>query len=318
MTRLSILPIEDQEAWRYYKIHAAAFWSAEEISFSEDKIIFDGLSAKEQKIILNILAFFSFADTLVNVNLQKYFLQHENNTLEVNAFYGFQSMIEMIHAEVYSLQILELIRDPRERQDLFNSVEKYPNVQLKTAWINQWIKDDKALYTHRLLAFVLIEGIFFSSSFATIYYFKKKGVLLNGLIHSNELISRDEYLHQTFGAMMFKRNNSVNRLPISDVHAIVSEAVAVETQFASDILGEALPGLNYSLMAQYIRYLANTILKSIGYPCLFDPVENENPFDFMKVSYAIETKSNFFEKQESSYQRAFGNGYLNEIDFSNL
>ena len=114
-------------------------------------------------------------------------------------------MIETIHAEVYALQILELVRNPKERDDLFNSVEKYPSVRMKTTWINKWIEDESKDYIHRLLAFILIEGIFFSCSFSTIYYFKKKGVLLNGLIHSNELISRDEYLHQCFGAMLFKR-----------------------------------------------------------------------------------------------------------------
>ena len=316
--RLSILPIVDQEAWYFYKKHSSLYWSVEEISFSEDRAVFESLPKKEQKIILNILAFFSFADTLVNNNIQKWFNGNPENTIEVDAFYTFQSMIELVHSEVYSLQIMELVFDPKEREDLFNSVEKYPNVKMKTDWINEHIENENLTYVQRLLCFILIEGLFFSCSFSTIYYFKKKGVLLNGLIYSNELISRDEFLHQSFGTMLFNRFNRKNKMSLENVHKIVGEAAEIEKQFAKDVLVDALPGLNLSLMSTYINYLTNQILESIGYAPLFERSENKNPFDFMSVSYEIETKSNFFEKKESSYQRGFGAGYSNKIDFSKV
>ena len=207
ITRLSILPVEDEEAWKFYKIHQSTFWTTEEISFSEDRVVFENLPKKEQNVILQILAFFSFADTLININISKHFSNYPGNSLEVNAFYSFQSMMENIHAETYSLQILELVKEKEERDMLFNSVQKYPNVQMKTDWIYKWIETKDVKHTHRLLAFTLIEGIFFSCSFSTIFWFKKRGTLLNGLIHSNELISRDESLHQFFGAFLFNRYN---------------------------------------------------------------------------------------------------------------
>lgn len=316
--RLSILPVVDHESWYFYKKHSSLYWSPEEISFSEDRVVFDRLTKKEQKIILNILAFFSFADTLVNNNIQKWFLANPENSMEVDAFYTFQSMIELVHSEVYSLQIMELVSDPEERMDLFNSVEKYPNVKMKTDWINEHIENANLTYVQRLLCFVLIEGLFFSCSFSTIYYFKKKGILLNGLIYSNELISRDEFLHQSFGTMLFNRFNKKNKMSLESVHKIVGEANEIEKQFARDVLYDALPGLNVELMSTYINFLTNQILESIGYPPLFPPSENKNPFDFMAVSYEIETKSNFFEKKESAYQRGFGAGYSNKIDFSKV
>lgn len=317
--RLSILPVVDEESWYFYKKHSSLYWSSEEISFAEDRAVFESLSKKEQKIILNILSFFSFADTLVQNNIQKWFNGNPKNSMEANAFYTFQSMIELVHSEVYSLQIMELISDPLERLDLFNSVEKYPNVKMKTDWINEHIENEDLSYVQRLLCFILIEGLFFSCSFSTIYYFKKRGVLLNGLIYSNELISRDEFLHQSFGTMLFNRFNvDENKMPTENVHKIVGEAATIEKQFAKDVLFDALPGLNVDLMSTYINFLTNQILDSIGYPFLFPPNENKNPFDFMAVSYEIETKSNFFEKKESSYQRGFGAGYSNEIDFSRV
>ena len=316
--RLSILPIEDEEAWRFYKTHQSTFWTAEEISFTEDRVIFEKLPEKEQKIILNILAFFSFADTMININISKHFVNYPYNSLEVNAFYGFQTMMENIHSETYALQILELVREKEERDLLFNSVQKYPNVKMKIEWINKWIEANEIKHTHRLLAFTLIEGIFFSCSFSTIFWFKKRGILLNGLIHSNELISRDEALHQFFGAFLFNRYNKSNPLSVGKVHEIVEEAVEIEKQFAQDVLKNALPGLTFQLMQQYIQFLANNILKSINYPALYDIKENTNPFDFMDVQFELQTKTNFFEKKESGYQRSNGSGYLNEIDFSEL
>ena len=318
--RLSILPVEDLKAWEFYKTHQSTFWTAEEISFCEDRVVFENLPEKEQKIILNILAFFSFADTMININISKHFINHPLNSLEVNAFYGFQTMMENIHAETYALQILELVREKEDRDLLFNSVQKYPNVRMKTDWINKWIeaKNFNVKHTHRVLAFTLIEGIFFSCSFSTIFWFKKRGTLLNGLIHSNELISRDETLHQFFGAFLFNRYNRTDPLPIEKVHEIVNEAVEIEKQFARDLLQDSLPGLTFQLMEQYIKFLANNILKSIHYPPLYDVKVNTNPFDFMDVQFELQTKTNFFEKKESGYQRSYGSGYLNDIDFSGL
>ncbi len=322
--RLSILPVQDLEAWKFYKTHQSTFWTAEEISFSEDRIVFENLPEKEQKIILKILAFFSFADTMININISKHFANYPKNSLEVNAFYGFQTMMENIHSETYALQILELVKEKEERDLLFNSVQKYPNVQMKTNWINKWIEAKDVKHTHRLLAFTLIEGIFFSCSFSTIFWFKKRGTLLNGLIHSNELISRDEGLHQFFGAFLFNRYNNDNdggaflTLDKNDVYTIVKEAVEIEKQFAHDVLEDSLPGLTFKLMTQYIQFLANNILKSIHYPPLYDIKENTNPFDFMDIQFELQTKTNFFEKKESAYQRSYGSGYLNDIDFSGL
>lgn len=315
--RLSILPVKDLEAWQFYKTHQSTFWTAEEISFSEDQIVFDNLPEKQKEIILKILAFFSFADTMININISKHFINFHGNSLEVNAFYGFQTMMENIHAETYALQILELVKEKEKRESLFNSVQKYPNVKMKIDWINKWIESPNVSQTHRLLAFVLIEGIFFSCSFSTIFWFKKQGVLLNGLIHSNELIARDERLHQFFGSFLFNRYNKEIPLKEEIVFEIVNEAVEIEKQFAKDVLQNPLPGLTFELMQEYIEFLANNILKSIHYNPLYNS-KITNPFDFMDVQFELQTKTNFFEKKESSYQRSYGSGYLNNIDFTNV
>lgn len=299
--RLTLLPVEDEISWNFYKTHMKMFWTAEEIHFGNDLAAFEKMNAEERELLLKVLAFFSCADTLVNINLQKHFLNEPSNTMEMSAFYGFQSMMETIHSETYAMQILNLIKNKVEREKVLNAVAHYPNVAMKIEWMERWIENEHVTHLHRLLAFILIEGIFFSCSFSSIFYFKNRGVELNGLIQSNELIAKDETLHQAFGTMVFNRLNEKIPLAEKQVFAIVDEAVQIESQFAEDMLVNPLPGLNKTLMIQYIHFLANTILSSIGYSATLYPTQ-KNPFEFMESCYEIETKTNFFEKKNAIYQ----------------
>ena len=312
--RLTTFPLVDKTAWQFYKKHVSAFWVVEEIDFSKDRKDFESLPESEQKLIELVLAFFAVSDTLVSENLEVNFINNPLNSLEVNYFYVFQNMMENIHAETYSMQIENIIRNEDKKKNLFNAIENYTSIQTKTAWILKWM-NEKTSYVKRLLAFVIIEGIFFSSSFSSIFFFKRKG-LMNGLTFSNELISKDEGLHTEFGIFMFKRENKLNPLDENEIHTIVKEAVEIEKMFSRECFDVGnIKGLLLKDMEKYIEFVTNSILVSLGYSIIFDECE-KCPLPFM-IQLNLNGKANFFESNVSDYQNP-NVLYSNELDLTQV
>ncbi|KAI8384345.1 ribonucleoside-diphosphate reductase small chain [Radiomyces spectabilis] len=294
--RFCLFPIKYHEIWEFYKKHEASFWTAEEIDLSKDQVDWDTkLTADERFFVSRVLAFFATSDGIVNENLVQNFCD-EVKIGEAKCFYGFQIMMENIHSETYSLLIDTYIKDPEEKERLFNAIETIPVIKKKAAWAFKWINRDQP-FAVRLCAFAVIEGIFFSGSFAALFWLKKRG-LMPGLTFSNELICRDEGLHTDFGCLLF---HHLRHHPSHEtVKTIVSSAVALEQEYLTDSLPVALIGMNASLMSQYIEFVADRLLVSLGFPKLYNAT---NPFDFMDL-ISLQGKTNFFEKRVSDYQRA--------------
>ncbi|KWU45221.1 hypothetical protein RHOSPDRAFT_28864 [Rhodotorula sp. JG-1b] len=294
--RFVLFPIQYHEIWAAYKHAEASFWTAEEMDISKDQFDWERLNDKEQHFIKHVLAFFAASDGIVNENLVERF-SSEVQVAEARCFYGFQIMMENIHSEVYSLLIESYVRDPDERTTLFNAMETIPCIKKKADWALRWISDPKAVFGERLIAFAAVEGIFFSGSFASIFWLKKRG-LMPGLTFSNELISRDEGLHTDFACLLFSH---LERRPAPHrVARIIAEAVEIEKEFLTDALPVALIGMNSSLMCQYIECVADRLLVALGNDKLY---HTENPFDWMEL-ISMEGKTNFFEKRVSDYQKA--------------
>lgn len=293
--RFVLFPIKHPKIWAMYKQAEASFWTAEEIDLSSDLADWDRMSGDERHFIKHILAFFAASDGIVNENLVLNFMK-EVQLPEARCFYGFQVAIENIHAETYSLLIDTYIKDPAERTYLFNALETVPCVQKKANWALRWI-EDAPTFAHRLIAFAAVEGIFFSGSFCSIFWLKKRG-LMPGLSFSNELISRDEGLHCDFACLLYSMLE--NPLPASEVKAIITEAVEFEQEFVSDALPVSLIGMNATLMKQYIEFVADRLLISLGQEKVYNAT---NPFDFMEM-ISMEGKTNFFEKRVGEYQKA--------------
>ena len=293
--RLTIYPIKNELIWKAYKTQQAAFWTAEEIDFSKDYGHFIKLNKNEQHFIKMILAFFSSSDTIVNINLGERFLQ-EVKIREANVAYTWQMMMETIHSETYSLQIDNIIKDPDEKDKLFNAIKEFPCIAEKASWAFKWIESHES-FAMRLIAFAIVEGVFFSGSFCSIYWLKKKNVM-PGLCASNELIARDEGAHTQFAILLYSMLE--NKLTESVIHNMFDEAVKIERRFICESLPCALLGMNSDLMSQYIKYVADRLLVQLGYNKLFNVV---NPFDFME-SISVEGKTNFFESRPTQYQNA--------------
>ncbi|GJN94199.1 hypothetical protein Rhopal_007273-T1 [Rhodotorula paludigena] len=287
--RFVLFPIQYQEIWAHYKRAQASFWTAEEMDISKDLWDWEGrLNEKERHFVSHVLAFFAASDGIVNENLVERF-SAEVQIAEARCFYGFQIMMENIHSEVYSLLIDTYVRDPDEREHLFNAIETIPCIRKKADWALRWISDPRAVFGERLIAFAAVEGIFFSGSFASIFWLKKRG-LMPGLTFSNELISRDEGLHTDFACLLFSH---LERRPAPHrIAQIVSEAVEIEKEFLTDALPVDLIGMNARLMRQYIEFVADRLLVELGNDKLYAA---ENPFDFMEL-ISMEGKTNFFEK----------------------
>lgn len=292
--RYVIFPINYDDLWAQYKNAEQCFWTAEEIDLSADNRDWEKLNDDERHYIKNVLAFFAASDGIVNENLAVNFM-NEVKIAEAKCFYGFQIMMENIHGETYSLLIDSYIKNPKEKEKLFNAMETIPTVKKKADWAMKWIESDS--FAERLIAFAAVEGIFFSGSFCAIYWLKKRG-LMPGLTFSNELISRDEGLHCYFACTLFKMLK--NKLSEERVKQIITEAVEIEKEFISEALPVRLIGMNADLMAQYIEYVADYWITELG----FDKVYNKtNPFDFMEmISYS--GKANFFETKESNYRKS--------------
>jgi ribonucleoside-diphosphate reductase beta chain len=299
--RFVILPINYPKIWEQYKKHEASFWTAEEIDLSGDQKDWIALNDGERHFISHVLAFFAASDGIVNENLAVNFMG-EVQIPEARCFYGFQIMMENIHSETYALLIDSYIRDPQEKYRLFHAMETIPAVKKKAEWALRWIGNGS--FAERLVAFAAVEGIFFSGSFCSIFWLKKRG-LMPGLTFSNELISRDEGLHCEFACLLYSMLK--NQLTPEQVYAIIGDAVAIEKEFITDALPVRLIGMNADLMKQYIEFVADRWLSELGYPKIFNAT---NPFDFMEM-ISLQGKTNFFEKRVGDYQKA---GILSKKD----
>ncbi|RPB05518.1 hypothetical protein L873DRAFT_1785693 [Choiromyces venosus 120613-1] len=298
--RFVLFPIKYHEIWQMYKKAEASFWVAEEIDLSKDMHDWsDRLNDDERFFISHVLAFFAASDGIVNENLVQRF-SNEVQIPEARCFYGFQIMMENVHSETYSLLIDTYIKDPKQRTYLFDAVDTthlVPCIKKKADWAIRWIEDKDSTFAQRLVAFAAVEGIFFSGSFASIFWLKKRG-LMPGLSFSNELISRDEGLHTDFACLLFNHLNS--RPSQQAVQDIIVEAVGIEQEFLTEALPCALLGMNSKLMKQYIEFVADRLLLSLGNPKFYNAT---NPFDFME-SISLAGKTNFFEKRVGDYQKA--------------
>lgn len=291
-----MFPIEHGDVWMMHKKAVASFWTVEEIDLSRDLADWERLTDDERYFIKHVLAFFAASDGIVNENLVERFSQ-EVQIPEARSFYGFQIAMENIHSETYSLLIDTYVKDPKEKKNLFNAIETVPCVTEKANWALKWIEDDESTFGERLVAFAAVEGVFFSGSFAAIYWLKKRA-LMPGLTFSNELISRDEGLHCDFACLLFSKLN--NKPSTERVTEIIADAVKIERGFLTDALPVSLLGMNCALMCQYIGFVADRLLESLGCPAHFG---DTNPFDFMD-NISLRGKTNFFEKRNGEYQRA--------------
>ncbi|XP_026283019.1 ribonucleoside-diphosphate reductase subunit M2 isoform X2 [Frankliniella occidentalis] len=293
--RFVIFPIRFHDIWAMYKKAEASFWTAEEVDLSKDRSDWAKLTKDEKHFISHVLAFFAASDGIVNENLVERFSQ-EVQVTEARCFYGFQIAMENVHSEMYSLLIDTYIADSQEREYLFNAIETLPCVKKKADWAMKWIAHESATFAERVIAFAAVEGIFFSGSFAAIFWLKKRG-LMPGLTFSNELISRDEGLHTDFACLMFK--HVVQKPSEEEIVNIIRDAVAIEQEFLTEALPCAMIGMNCDLMKIYIEFVADRLLIELGCQKVYN---SENPFDFME-HISLEGKTNFFEKKVGEYQK---------------
>jgi ribonucleoside-diphosphate reductase beta chain len=293
--RFVLFPIHHQDIWEMYKKAEASFWTAEEIDLSPDIQDWENkLNNDEKHFIRHVLAFFAASDGIVNENLAVNFMK-EVQWPEARCFYGFQIMMENIHSETYSLLIDTYIKDQKDKDYLFHAVDTVPCVGKKADWAIRWI--GKGSFAERLIAFAAVEGIFFSGSFCSIFWLKKRG-LMPGLTFSNELISRDEGLHCDFACLLYSKLES--QLPVEQVTELISSAVTIECEFVRDAIPVKLIGMNADMMCQYIEFVADRLLVALGCPKNYNVV---NPFDFMEM-ISLQGKTNFFEKRVAEYQKA--------------
>ena len=294
--RYVMFPIQYNDIWEMYKRSIDSFWHTGEISLAQDLNDWNKLNDDERNFIKMILAFFSSSDALVTDNLGTRFM-NEVQPSEARAFYAFQIAIETIHSEMYSILIDTYIKDSDEKTKLFQATQNYSCIAKKFNWAQKWLNDKRSGFPTRLIAFALVEGLFFSSSFAAIYWIKKRG-LMPGLTFSNELISRDEALHTEFAVLLYSKIKK--RIPKKKLYEIVSEAVDIEKEFITESIPCRMIGMNSKLMCQYIEFVADRLCLQLGYDKLYN---SQNPFDFMEL-ISVETKVNFFERTNSEYALA--------------
>jgi ribonucleotide reductase beta subunit family protein with ferritin-like domain len=305
--RLTIYPILHQRLWDHYKKQLATFWTAEEIDFSRDRDQWNTkLNDDERHFIRSILAFFAASDSVVSLNIMNRFCT-DVTLLEAQTCYTYQAATENIHAEVYSIMIDTYVTDPEERADMFSNLGSIPSVKKKVEWAQNWsiessdgsAKDSDASFPLRIVAYAIVEGLFFSGAFCAIYWIKQRN-LLPGLTKSNEFIARDEGQHTEFACTLYSMLPEKSRLSQERVHAIVREAVDVEIEFIVESVPCRLVGMNPTLMTEYIRYVADGLLRMLGYDEIY---KASNPFQFMEL-IGMSGRSNFFEERVSQYQRA--------------
>merc|ERR1719333_992002 len=278
-----------------YKKHEASFWTAEEIDLSQDLRDWETLADSERHFIKHVLAFFAASDGIVLENLAAQFTT-EVQSPEARAFYGFQMAMENIHSETYSLLIEQYIKDPAEKEMVFDAIHTMPAIQKKAEWAVQWMNHESS-FAERLVAFAAVEGILFSGAFCSIYWLKKRSVM-PGLTFSNELISRDEGLHADFACLLYSMLE--NKLPDDIVYDIINGAVETEKEFICDALSCDLIGMNSDLMTTYIKFVADRLLVALGHQKIYNV---KNPFDWMEL-ISLQGETNFFEKRVGEYQKA--------------
>ncbi len=312
--RYVLFPIKFPEIWRKYKEALSVIWTVEEIDLKKDLIDWDNkLNDNDRHFIKNILAFFAGSDGIVLENLAQRFIS-EIEIPEVRCFYGFQIAMENIHSETYSLLIETYIKDNTEKDRLFRAIDTIPCITKKANWAIKWINDTESSLATRLIAFAVVEGIFFSGSFCAIYWIKKRG-LMPGLTFSNELISRDENLHCEFAILLYSMIPDHEKLSPEIMYTIFSDAVSIEKEFILESLPCSLIGMNNSMMSEYIEYVANHWLIKLGYEVLYP--EAKNPFDFMEL-ISLSSKTNFFENRVSAYVKAGVGKSEEENSFSKI
>tara|TARA_R110002051_G_scaffold136596_1_gene209254 strand:- start:3580 stop:4563 length:984 start_codon:yes stop_codon:yes gene_type:complete len=298
--RFVIFPIQHNDLWEWYKKQEACIWTAEEIDLHEDLNDWNNkLNDDERYFIKHILAFFAASDGIVNENLAENFV-NEVQYSEAKFFYGFQIMMENIHSETYSLLIDTYVKDDKEKTILFQAIENFPAIKKKADWALKWIESPS--FAERLIAFAAVEGIFFSGSFCSIFWLKKRG-LMPGLTFSNELISRDEGMHCDYAVHLHK-NHIVNKVSKERITEIIVDALNIEREFITESLPASLIGMNSKLMTQYLEFVTDRLLVELECDKVYN---SSNPFDFMDM-IGMEGKTNFFEKRVSEYQKA---GVLN-------
>ncbi len=304
--RFVMFPLKYHDIWEMYKQAEHSFWTAEEIDLAQDLTDWnEKLNADEKHFIKMILAFFAASDGIVNENLAENFLK-EVQYPEAKSFYGFQIAMENVHSETYSLLIDTYIKDSVEKDKLFHAIDNFPSIMKKADWALKWINSES--FAERLIAFAAVEGIFFSGSFCSIFWLKKRG-LMPGLSFSNELISRDEGLHCRFACLLHNRYVQ-NKVSPDKIREIICSAVEIEREFITESLPVSLIGMNSKLMQQYIEFVADFWLSELGCQKVYNV---ENPFDFMDM-ISLQGKTNFFEKRVAEYQKVSDKA----IDFENL
>lgn len=304
--RYVMFPICHDDIWKMYKKQVDSFWRPEEVDLSKDLVDWAKLTPDEKYFISMVLAFFAASDGIVMENLAMRFMK-DVQISEARAFYGFQIAMENIHSEQYSLLIDTYIQDSQEKTKLFAGIQNYPCIAKKAEWAKKWIHDHRSSFASRLVAFACVEGIFFSGSFCSIYWLKKRG-LMPGLTLSNEFISRDEALHTEFAILLYSK--LAKKLAKRRIQEIIMEAVEIEKEFITEALPCRLIGMNANLMTQYIEFVADRLVVQLGYEKIY---KTANPFDFMEL-ISVEKKVNFFEHTNSEY--ALANKVLDEDVFN--
>lgn len=294
--RFVLYPIKHEDIWQMYKTAQGVYWTPEEVDLTRDITDWSKLTANEQWFVKHVLAFFAASDGIVNENLAQRFL-NDVEIPEAKSFYTFQIAMENVHAETYALLVDTLVKDASEKARLFDAITTIPTIASKAAWAMKWIEDLNASFAQRLLAFACVEGIFFSGSFCAIYWLKERG-LMPGLCFSNELISRDEAMHTEFAILLYNKYLEPHeRLPETQVHEMVRQAVTLETGFINDAIPCSMVGMNADLMDKYVKFVSDRLLAQLGYSKLWNI---KNPFPFME-RISLENKTNFFEKRVAEY-----------------
>lgn len=306
--RFTLFPIMKPKLYQKYKNHVSVFWTPEELDLAKDMKDWVKLNSNEQHFIKNILAFFAGSDGIIQENIAARFM-NEVQLSEARQFYSVQLMMEAIHSECYSLLIDTYIEDKAEKDHLFHAIQTIPCVKGKAEWAQKWIESKEENFATRLIAFAVVEGIFFSGSFCAIYWLKERG-LMPGLTTSNEFIARDEGLHTDFACALYEEIEQ--KVPKAKAHKIIREAVKIEKQFITESLPCHLVGMNDKLMAQYIEFVADRLCSQLGYGKIYSTA---NPFDFME-RISLEGKDNFFEKRVTSYAKSGVGKSVDEMSFA--
>lgn len=296
--RYVLFPIQHQDIWKMYKIQQTTIWFSEDIKFENNKREWEALTEPERKFLKYVISFFVASDGIVLENLGRRFCD-EVQYPEARAFYSLQMAMENVHSETYSQFITTFIEDELERNEMFHAIDNLPSVGKKAQWAINWINDENSTFAQRLLAFAIVEGVFFSGAFCAVFWIKSRGKL-SGFTQANDYIARDEGLHTDFAVLLYN-NHVVNKLTEEKVHCMFSEAVDIEESFIDEALPKDLLGINARDMKVYIKYIANRLLKQLHYTELFENVHN--PFDFTELG-VVTTKSNFFEHDPTEYQQS--------------